>query len=137
MDHGVNNSPDEQAESRLIALARGPAEKAEDSGSEKGGDEADCILADFTSAFDAQEERGPPVADSLAEVLKGRFGKKLEDSKLKAKLAKYAIPENCSALGVPRTNQEVFLRTQALCSTSCYTAKQYSVDNFQSCGGNH
>ena len=46
-------------------------------------------------------------------MLKGKFGKKtktkkLEDAKLKAKLAKYLLPENCSVLGVPRTNQEVF-----------------------------
>ena len=51
---------------------------------------------------------GPPASEELASLVKGRVGRKLEDAKLTAKLAKYLIPENCAVLGVPRSNQEVF-----------------------------
>ena len=58
--------------------------------------------------FESSEETGPIVSEELVTVLKGKFGKKLKDAKLKSKLAKYLIPGNCAFLAVPCTNQEVF-----------------------------
>ena len=81
-----DDSPGDQAERHLIELARGPIEEEVAEGEEEGV-AANEILDDLRSAFDSAEQRGPPVADSVADVLKNHFGKKLDDDQLKAKLA--------------------------------------------------
>ena len=91
------------AKSNLINVVEG-----QDKNQAESEDSTDIILAKTASAFESSEEMGPSVSEELASVLKGRFGRKLEDAKLKAKLTKYLIPENCAVLDVPCTYQEAF-----------------------------
>ena len=91
------------AENNLLSVVEGQAENQAES-----ENSPDVILAEIASAFESSKEMGPPVSEELASVLKGRFSRKLEDVKLKAKPAKYLIPENGAVLDVPRTNQKVF-----------------------------
>lgn len=88
------------AENNLISAIEGQEAESEES--------ADGIQAEIALAFESSEEMGPPVSEELVAVLKGKSGKKLQDAKLKSKLATYLIPENCAFLAVPCTNQEVF-----------------------------
>ena len=66
------------------------------------------ICTEMAPSFDDNEEKGPPVSDKLAELLNSRFGSKLQDKKLREKLAAYPIPQNCPDMEVPPTNQEVY-----------------------------
>ena len=60
--------------------------------------------------LEVDEQLGSAVADSLARVTKNRFKVKMPDSKLKTKMAKYLIPENCPELKAPVINEEVLDR---------------------------
>jgi hypothetical protein len=76
---------------------------------DSGDDEPDNDmegLASLDAVLGATDDSGPPVSDKLATIMK-RYGKKIEDSSLRALLGKYKIPNNCPSLGVPLTNQEV------------------------------
>jgi hypothetical protein len=77
----------------------------DDSGDDEPDDDKEG-LASLDAVLGATDDSGPPVSDKLATIMK-RYGKKIEDSSLRALLGKYKIPNNCPSLGVPLTNQEV------------------------------
>ena len=44
----------------------------------------------------------------MADIVNKRWGSKLEEAKLKEKLAKYNRPDNCEKLTVPKVNPEIW-----------------------------
>ena len=58
-------------------------------------------------AADLEQERavGPTVNEKLAEISKSRFRQKMPESKLKSKLNKYLVPENCPDVSPPTLNR--------------------------------
>ena len=46
------------------------------------------------------------IGKKLAKIVKQRWSSKLEESKLKEKMNKYDLPNNCGKLTVPRLNPE-------------------------------
>ena len=52
--------------------------------------------------------RTSKVVQKLADIVNKRWGSKLEDAKLKEKLAKYNRPDNCEKLTVPKVNPEIW-----------------------------
>ena len=60
-------------------------------------------------AADLEQERsvGPTVKEKLAEISKSRFRQKMPGSKLKRKIDKYPVPENCRDVSPPILNSEL------------------------------
>ena len=76
-------------------------------GAEQETEIEEDVFTEMASSFDDNEEKGSPVSDKLAELLYSQFGSKLQDKKLREKLAAYPIPQNCPDMKVPQTNEEV------------------------------
>ena len=60
-------------------------------------------------AADLEQERpvGPTVNEQLAEISRSRFRQKMPKSKLKNKMDKYPVPENCPDVAPPILNSEL------------------------------
>ena len=60
-------------------------------------------------AADLEQERpvGPTVNEKLAEISRSRFRQKMPESKLKNKMDKYPVPENCPDVAPPTLNSEL------------------------------
>ena len=60
-------------------------------------------------AADLEQERvvGPTINEKLAEISKSRFRQKMSESKLKSKMDKYPVPENCPDVSPPTLNSEL------------------------------
>ena len=60
-------------------------------------------------AADLEQERpvGPTVNEKLAEISRSRFRQKMPESKLKNKMDKYPVPENCPDVAPPTLNCEL------------------------------
>ena len=68
----------------------------------------DALLNEIAHDFESDEQTDPKVAQKLADIVNKRWGSKLEDAKLKEKLAKYNRPDNCEKLTVPKVNPEIW-----------------------------
>ena len=64
-------------------------------------------------AVNLEQERvvGPTVNKKLAEISKSRFHQKMPESKLKSKMDKYPVPENCPDVSPPTLNSELCVST--------------------------
>ena len=60
-------------------------------------------------AADLEQERpvGPTVNEKLAEISKSRFRQKMPESKVKSKMDKCPVPENCPDVSPPTLNNEL------------------------------
>ena len=60
-------------------------------------------------AADLGQERpvGTTVNEKLAEISKSRFRQKMPESKVKSKMDKYSVPENCPDVSPPTLNSEL------------------------------
>ena len=70
----------------------------------------DTLLNEIAQDFESHEQTDPKVAQKLADIVNKRWGSKLEEAKLKEKLAKYNRPDNCEKLTVPKVNPEIWNR---------------------------
>ena len=68
----------------------------------------DALLNEIAQDFESDEQTDPKVVQKLADIVNKRWGSKLEDAKLKEKLAKYNRPDNCEKLTVPKVNPEIW-----------------------------
>ena len=68
----------------------------------------DPLLNEIAQDFESNEQTDPNVAQKLADIVNKRWGSKLEEAKLKEKLAKYNRPDNCEKLTVPKVNPEIW-----------------------------
>ena len=68
----------------------------------------DALLNEIAQDFESDEQTDPKVAQKLADIVNKRWGSKLEEAKLKEKLAKYNRPDNCEKLTVPKVNPEIW-----------------------------
>ena len=55
----------------------------------------DALLNENAQDFESDEQTDPKVAQKLADIINKQWGSKLEEAKLKEKLAKYNQPNNC------------------------------------------
>lgn len=69
---------------------------------------SDALLNEIAQDFESDEQTDPKVAQKLADIVNKRWGSKLEEAKLKEKLAKYNRPDNCEKLTVPKVNPEIW-----------------------------
>ena len=68
----------------------------------------DALLNEIAPDFESDEQTDLKVAQKLADIVNKRWGSKLEEAKLKEKLAKYNRPDNCEKLTVPKVNPEIW-----------------------------
>ena len=68
----------------------------------------DALLNKIAQDFQSDEQTDPKVSQKLADIVNKRWGSKLEEAKLKEKLAKYNRPDNCERLTVPKVNPEIW-----------------------------
>ena len=68
----------------------------------------DALLNEIAQDFKSDKQPDTKVAQKLADIVNKRWGFKLEDAKLKEKLAKYNWPDNCDKLTVPKINPEIW-----------------------------
>ena len=68
----------------------------------------DTLLNEIAQDFESDEQTDPKVTQKLADIVNKRWGSKLEEAKLKEKLAKYSRPDNCEKLTVPKVNPEIW-----------------------------
>ena len=66
------------------------------------------MLNEIAQDFESDEQTDPKVAQKLADIVNKRWGAKLEEAKLKEKLAKYNRPDNCEKLTVPKVKPEIW-----------------------------
>ena len=45
--------------------------------------------------LELEEQEGPAMTDKLSQITKSRFRVKMPESKLRDKMGKYPIPQNC------------------------------------------
>ena len=91
-------------------------------------------------AADLEQERpvGPTVNKKLAEISRSRFRQKMPESKLKSKMDKYPVPENCELTDkgyVDRTTKKsdgrlVNVQTMLSASTSCLLVETNSLHEY-------
>ena len=67
------------------------------------------LKVDMLTLLAADQERpaGPTVNEKLAEISRSRFRQKMPESKLKSKMDKYPVPENCPDVCPPTLNSEL------------------------------
>lgn len=68
----------------------------------------DPLLSEIAEDFLNADESGLAAEKQLAEFINNLWSKKLPDSKLKDKSAKYLRPANCETLATPRVNPEIW-----------------------------
>ena len=74
----------------------------------RGSSAEGALLNEIAQDFESDEQTDPKVAQKLADIVNKRWGSKLEEAKLKEKLAKYNRPGNCEKLTVPKVNPEIW-----------------------------
>lgn len=67
----------------------------------------DPLLSEIAEDFLNADESGPAAEKQLADFINNLWSKKLPDSKVKDKSAKYLRPANCETLATPRVNPEI------------------------------
>ena len=78
----------------------------EDSGNEES--ENASLLSEISSSLSCSEDTGPLIADSLAELINGKFNADFSVEKRKEILQKYKKPSNCEKVLVPKINEEIW-----------------------------
>ncbi|CAH3035585.1 unnamed protein product, partial [Pocillopora meandrina] len=68
----------------------------------------DPLLSEIAEDFLKADDSGPAIEKQLADFINNLRSKKLPDSKLKDKSAKYLRPANCETLTTPRVNPEIW-----------------------------
>ena len=68
----------------------------------------DPLLSEIAEDLLNADESGPAAEKQLADFINNLWSKKLPDSKLKDKSAKYLRPANCETLATPRVNPEIW-----------------------------
>lgn len=68
----------------------------------------DPLLSEIAEDFLNADDSGPAIEKQLADFINNLWSKKLPDSKLKDKSAKYLRPANCETLTTPRVNPEIW-----------------------------
>ena len=68
----------------------------------------DPLLSEIAEDFLNADESGPAAEKQLADFINNLWSKKLPDSKVKDKSAKYLRPANCETLATPRVNPEIW-----------------------------
>ena len=68
----------------------------------------DPLLSEIAEDLLNADESGPAAEKQLADFINNLWFKKLPDSKLKDKSAKYLRPANCETLATPRVNHEIW-----------------------------
>lgn len=68
----------------------------------------DPLLSEIAEDFVNADDSGPAVEKQLAEFINNLWSKKLSDTTLKEKSAKYLRPVNCETLTTPRVNPEIW-----------------------------
>ena len=68
----------------------------------------DPLLSEIAEDFVNADDSGPAVDKKLAELINNLWSKKLSDTTLKEKSAKYLRPVNCETLTTPRVNPEIW-----------------------------
>ena len=68
----------------------------------------ETLLNEIAQDFESDEQTDPQVAQKLTDIVNKRCGSKLEEAKLKEKLAKYNRPDNCEKLTVSKVNPEIW-----------------------------
>lgn len=68
----------------------------------------DPLLSEIAEDLLSADESGPAAEKQLADFINNLWSKKLPDSKLKDKSAKYLRPANCETLATPRVNPEIW-----------------------------
>ena len=68
----------------------------------------DPLLSEIAEDFVNADDSGPAVDKKLAEFINNLWSKKLSDTTLKEKSAKYLRPVNCETLTTPRVNPEIW-----------------------------
>ena len=75
-------------------------------------EQSDCcndpLLSEIAEDFVNADDSGPAVDKQLAEFINNLWSKKLSDTTLKEKSAKYLRPVNCETLTTPRVNPEIW-----------------------------
>jgi len=66
------------------------------------------LLSEIAEDFVNADDSGPAVKKQLAEFINNLWSKKLSDTTLKEKSAKYLRPVNCETLTTPRVNPEIW-----------------------------
>jgi len=67
----------------------------------------DPLLSEIAEDFVNADDSGPTVEKQLPELINNLWFKKLSDTTLKEKSAKYLRPVNCETLTTPRVNPEI------------------------------
>ena len=96
-----------------------------------GSVEEDVLLNEIAQDFQLDKKTDPKVDQKLADIVNKRWGSKLEEAKLKEKLAKYNQSDNCEKFnqacqryGISYWDMEYAeARDQELGLTSCKHAK--------------
>ena len=65
------------------------------------------VLTLLAADLEREKAAGPAVNEKLAEISKSRFCQKMAESKLKDKMNKYPVPENCLDVSPPTLNSEL------------------------------
>ena len=68
----------------------------------------DEILSEIAQDYAEGTQTSDDVSQKLEEIANQRWSSKLEEAKLKDKMNKYARPNNCEKLTVPRINPEIW-----------------------------
>jgi hypothetical protein len=66
------------------------------------------FLAELEEEIGGEDKVGPPVTDSLANIVNARFENELGQDKLKEKLKIYRRPSNCKRLQTPKVNLTIW-----------------------------
>lgn len=78
----------------------------------------DPLLSEIAEDLLNDDESGPAAEKQLADFINNLWSKKLPESKLKDKSAKYLRPANCETLATPRSTQKIVDTAGAvLCTT--------------------
>lgn len=76
------------------------------------------VLGKLAAELEEDDNVGPPVMDELSKIVTKRFTTKLGDEKIKEKIEKYKLPENCKALKPPTLNKKLNEKHIALSRTA-------------------
>ena len=124
--HPVNENDAESECSATASAARGEHESDSAKGREEpdseedfsvhfvnasntpeGTDATQDVFSILEADLEEEETLGPAVAEKLGRIARSRFRARLSDQKLKEKLAKYPLPQNCSELKPPSLNVDL------------------------------
>ena len=75
---------------------------------ESSDDDKENVMDIIKQDLDTDEKKGPNIEPKLAEILQDIWNKPMAEDKLKNKLEKYKVPQNCNFLKTKRCNPEIW-----------------------------